>query len=199
MRRNPYPYGQRPRRRGPTHEIRVEDDKTQDRNPDREPEPEPAPSSPQPSEAETIEKEGQVTLEHLQRLQAEFSNYRKRVERERLETAGWAQGVLLEQLLPVLDDLGRATGQIENEESPAAQGLLLIRDKLNAILAEAGLERIESVGSSFDPSVHEALMTEPVADDRVGTVVEEFVPGFRFKGRLLRPARVKVGVEASEG
>jgi len=188
MRRNPSGYGH-PKRRGPTHEIRVEDESGR----------EPAPPEAGPPEAEEIEKEGRATLEHLQRLQAEFANYRKRVERERMETAGWAQGSLIERLLPVLDDLSRATEQIEADDSPAARGLVLIRDKLTAILAEAGLERVDSVGGVFDPSVHEALMTEPVGDDRVGTVVEELVPGFRFKGRLLRPARVKVGVDANEG
>jgi molecular chaperone GrpE len=159
----------------------------------------PSPPPPPAAEAAEIEKEGRATLEHLQRLQAEFTNYRKRVERERADTAAWAQGALIERLLPALDDLARATEQVEGDDSPAAQGLQLIRDKLTATLVDAGLERIEAVGAAFDPTIHEALVTEPVGHDRVGTVVEELVPGFRFKGRLLRPARVKVGVDASEG
>jgi len=188
MRRRP-PRPGSPKRRGSTHEIPVEDANDQ----------ETAQSEPSPPEPETLEDEGERTLDHLQRLQAKFSNYRKRVERERLETAAWAQGSLVERLLPVLDDLARATEAIEKDDSPAARGLLLIRDKLGAILQEAGLDRIEAMGVVFDPSLHEALMTEPVGGERVGTVVEELVPGFRFKGRLIRPARVKVGVEASEG
>jgi len=188
MRRQP-PGSGPSKRRGPTHEIPVEDANDQEGA-------QPEPSPPEPVD---LEDEGQRTLDHLQRLQAEFSNYRKRVERERLETAAWAQGNLVEQLLPVLDDLARATESIEKDDSPAAHGLRLIRDKLSRILQEAGLDRIEAVGMAFDPSLHEALMTEPVGRDRVGTVVEELVPGFRFKGRLIRPARVKVGVEASEG
>lgn len=142
------------------------------------------------------EKSLAEAVDHLRRLQAEFSNYKKRVERERLEMAAWAQGALVEKLLPVLDDFDRAVAALEGEDSPALQGMTLIRDKMVRILTEAGLKRIEAVGNPFDPDLHEALMTEPVEPERVGTVVMEISPGFQFKDRLVRPARVQVGVES---
>ena len=75
----------------------------------------------------------------------------------------------------------------------------MVVDKLRRILEQAGLERISAVGEAFDPNLHEALLTEPVEDEeREGTVLEELVPGYRFKDRVIRPARVKVGVERSD-
>jgi len=142
------------------------------------------------------ERSLEEAVDHLRRLQAEFANYKKRVDRERLETGAWAQSMLVEKLLPVLDDFDRAVAALEGEDSPALQGLTLIRDKLLRVLSEAGLKRIEAVGNPFDPDLHEALMTEPVEPERVGTVVMELSPGFQFKDRLVRPARVQVGVES---
>jgi molecular chaperone GrpE len=147
---------------------------------------------------ETSLKDPRDVLDHLQRLQAEFVNYRKRVERERLETGAWAQGVLVQRLLPVLDDLRRAVESVDREDSPAAQGLRMIADKLERSLTEAGLERLSVEGAPFDPEAHEALVTLPVDQERAGTVIRELEPGYRFKGRLLRPARVQVGVERDE-
>jgi molecular chaperone GrpE len=151
-----------------------------------------------PRSGESAAHRREPTLEDLQRLQAEFSNYRKRVERERLETVTWAQRTLVEKLIPVLEDLDRALTTLGGDTSPAAQGLSLLSDKLHAVLAEAGLERMESVGESFDPARHEALMTQPVEPERVGKVLAELVPGFTFRGKLVRPARVQVGVEGEE-
>lgn len=149
--------------------------------------------APEPADA-TYEE----ALDHLKRLQAEFTNYRRRVERERGEVAGWAQRSLVEKLLPVVDDFERAAASVEGEKSAAADGLALIRDKLARVLAEAGLERIETDGAVFDPEIHEALMTLPVEPDKVGKVVSELVPGYTFKGQLVRPSRVQVGIEAEE-
>jgi len=137
-----------------------------------------------------------VPAERLARLQAEFDNYRKRTERERLETVSWAQAALVEKLLPVVDDLDRAAGSVEDHDAATTQGFLMVRDKLLRILADAGLETIPAVGEPFDPNVHEALMTEPVEGERVGKVLEEFVTGYRYKGRVLRPSQVKVGMTA---
>ena len=136
-------------------------------------------------------------VDHLKRLQAEFANYKKRVERERMELVPWAQRVLVEKLLPVLDDFDRAVTSVEGDDSPAAEGMKLIRDKLMKVLEEAGLERIPAVGEAFNPDVHEALMTEEVEAERVGQVLMELVPGFQYKGQLVRPSRVQVGVEES--
>ncbi len=162
--------------------------------------PAPEPPGPPPVDigpAETEEPEApRDDLDQLRRLQAEFVNFRRRVDRERLETAAWAQGVLVEKLLPILDDFDRALAAVEGDESPAAQGMALIREKLYRTLTEAGLERIETEGAPFDPDRHEALMTQAVEPERVNTVVGELTPGFLFKGRLVRPAQVQVGVDA---
>jgi molecular chaperone GrpE len=136
------------------------------------------------------------TVDHLQRLQAEFDNYRKRTDRERQETSSRAQAELVEKLLPAIDDLDRAVAMAPDPESPLIRGFQMVRDKLRRALEDAGLERIEAEGEPFDPNRHEALLTEPVEADRAGTVLQELVVGYVFKGRVLRHARVKVGVEA---
>ena len=137
-------------------------------------------------------------LDHLRRLQAEFTNYKRRVERERLDSLAWGQRLLVEKILPILDDFDRAVASVEEDTSPAAEGLTLIRDKLVRTLTEAGLERIPAEGEAFDPGIHEALMTQPVEPERVGKVLSELVPGFQWKGKLVRPSRVQVGVEGED-
>jgi molecular chaperone GrpE len=143
--------------------------------------------------AETeVEAEGLVG--HLQRLQAEFENYKRRTTREKQEIGGFAQAMLIEKLLPALDDLDRAAESAGEEDTATVQGFLLVRDKLRRALTEAGLERITAVGETFDPNLHEALLTEPVEDHRAGQVLEELVAGYTFKGNVVRHARVKVGM-----
>jgi molecular chaperone GrpE len=182
--------------KGKSHEIPIEHiskDRPRPVGEERDPAAERAPA-PTPERAASSPQE---TLEQLQRLQAEFTNYRRRIERERLETVTWAQRSLLEKLIPVLEDLDRAMASVEGDVSPAAQGLALLNEKIQTVLAEAGLERIDSVGEAFDPSRHEAVTTQPVEPHRVGTVLAELVPGFTFRGKLVRPARVQVGVEGT--
>jgi len=138
-------------------------------------------------------------LDHLRRLQAEFENYRRRTTREQAETGVFAQAQLVERLLPVLDDLDRACDAVpaSERETSLIQGFCLVRDKFHQVLADAGLERVPAVGEDFDPERHEALLTEPVEADRAGKVLEEFVAGYAFKGKMVRPTRVKVGLESA--
>lgn len=180
-------------KRGKRYDIPVETAEEYTDEADRSPED--APAAPEP---EAPEADLSTNLDHLRRLQAEFANYRKRVERERMETVAWAQGTLVEKILPVLDDFDRAAASLEGDASPAAEGLHMIREKLMNVLKEAGLERIEAMGSRFDPEIHEALMTQPVEAERADSVLDVFEPGFQFKGRLIRPARVQVGVESDD-
>lgn len=135
-------------------------------------------------------------FDRLQRLQAEFDNYRRRTDRERLETGAHAQGLLAERLLPVLDDFDRALASQKGNESPEVQGFALIREKFYRALVDAGLERIDSEGIPFDPDIHEALMTQEVEPELDGVVICELAPGYRFRGRMVRPARVQVGKAA---
>jgi molecular chaperone GrpE len=131
---------------------------------------------------------------HL-RLAAEFDNYRKRVERERSEGAVRAQAQLVERLLEPLDDLERIAGfDAESTESSAVkQAAEMVQRKLLRALEAAGLEGIDARDRPFDPNVHEALTTVPAASpDEDNTVAEVYQAGYRFKGVLLRPARVVV-------
>jgi len=135
-----------------------------------------------------------VREKHL-RLAAEFDNFRKRVARERIELADRAQAALTVRLLDVLDDLDRlvAGGAASGSSEVLLQALVLIDKKLRKELEAAGLERIDPVGQPFDPSVHEAVSIVPPPAGAVDhTVSATFQAGFRFRGSLIRPARVQV-------
>ena len=129
------------------------------------------------------------------RLAAEFDNYRKRTTRERAESGARAQGELLKYIVDSLDDLGRVTGvdPAATDARSVVQGVDLVLKKLLKSLTAAGLELIDPVNQTFDPSVHEAVATEPALSPEDDHVVSQvFQPGYRFGGQLLRPARVVV-------
>ena len=130
---------------------------------------------------------------HL-RLAAEFDNYRKRSTRERAELADRAQASFVSKLIDVLDDLDRLVASGAGTPLPALrEGLSAVDRKLWKQLEEAGVERIDPVGSAFDPALHEAVSTIPAPDrSKEQTVSATFQPGYRFKGTLVRPARVQV-------
>jgi molecular chaperone GrpE len=136
------------------------------------------------------------------RLAAEFDNYRKRVNRERLELGDRAQGAFAIRLLDVLDDLDRIlAGTGGTTPSPAVhEALVLVDRKFRKELETAGLERIDPVGERFDPSVHEAVAAmappTPEQDDHVAAT---FQAGYFFKGALIRPARVQVYSDQGQG
>jgi molecular chaperone GrpE len=130
---------------------------------------------------------------HL-RLAAEFDNYRKRINRERTELSDRAQASFVAKLLDVLDDMDRLVAS--DPATPLAllrEGLSAVDRKLSKELEEAGVERIDPKGAPFDPSQHEAVSTTPAPDRaRDQHVSATFQPGYRFKGVLVRPARVQV-------
>jgi molecular chaperone GrpE len=130
---------------------------------------------------------------HL-RLAAEFDNYRKRSSRERAELSDRAQASFVAKLLDVLDDLDRLVASDPSTPLPALrEGLSAVDRKLWKELQDAGVERIDPVGTSFDPALHEAVATTPAPDGSNEQVVSAtFQPGYRFKGTLVRPARVQV-------
>jgi len=130
---------------------------------------------------------------HL-RLAAEFDNYRKRSSRERAELADRAQASFVAKLLDVLDDLDRLVASDTSTPLPALrEGLSAVDRKLWKELQDAGVERIDPVGAPFDPTLHEAVSTTPAPDGSgEHTVSATFQPGYRFKGTLVRPARVQV-------
>ncbi|MBN1351320.1 nucleotide exchange factor GrpE [candidate division KSB1 bacterium] len=144
-------------------------------------------------------------LEHLQRLQAEFTNYKKRVEREQAQFSQFIKSEFIKKLLPVLDDFQRFLLNHENdqngteERAELSKGFKLIYEKLFTLLKEEGLTPLETVGREFDPNLHEALMMENTDDEtKDGKVLEEWEKGYMYKDNLLRVARVKVGKFISE-
>jgi len=130
-------------------------------------------------------------LSDLQRLQAEYANYRKRVERDRSVAREQTIAAMVESLLPVLDDIHLARQHGDLESGPFAS----IAEKLEAILAKYGVERFGEPGAAFDPAVHDALMhvEEELAEGtETTTVVDVLQPGYRIGERVIRPARVSV-------
>ena len=129
-----------------------------------------------------------VTLTNdLQRLQAEYANYRKRVERDRSLAHEMAIGAVLTELLALLDDVDRA-----EQHGELMGGFKAVADQLNAITARIGLEKYGTEGDAFDPQIHEALMHDTSADVAVATASKILQPGYKYKERILRPARVSV-------
>jgi molecular chaperone GrpE len=131
--------------------------------------------------------------EDLQRLQAEFANYRRRVERDRQAVGEAALASVMIGLLPVLDDLDRARAHGEVEG-----GFALVADGLEATLGKLGLERFGDAGEPFDPTVHEALTHGHSTDVTEPVCAEIYQPGYRVGERVLRPARVAVLEPADE-
>jgi molecular chaperone GrpE len=127
------------------------------------------------------------------RLAAEFDNYRKRIERERAETWARAQGDLAARLLDALDDLERFAHHASDTDDALLQGVQLVERKLRQSLQAAGLEEVEAAGVRFDPNSMEAVAMVPAESHEEDDVVSDvFQRGYRFKGSLIRPARVRV-------
>ncbi len=123
----------------------------------------------------------------LQRLQAEYSNYRKRVERDRAVASEIAVASVLSELLSTLDDIDRAS-----QHGELSGGFKSVADQLIATTTKLGLEKYGTDGDEFDPQIHEALMHDTSADVTVPTASKILQPGYKFKERVLRPARVSV-------
>ncbi|MCR6712403.1 MAG: nucleotide exchange factor GrpE [Demequina sp.] len=127
-------------------------------------------------------------LADLQRLQAEYVNYRKRVDRDRAIAGEVATARTIEALIPTLDDIAAAREHGELEDGPFAA----IAAKLEAALAQFGWESYGAVGEPFDPALHEALLSQPSADVSEPTIITVAQPGHRIGERIVRPARVIV-------
>jgi molecular chaperone GrpE len=123
----------------------------------------------------------------LQRLQAEYANYRKRVERDRAVAHESAVGAVLTELLALLDDVDRA-----EQHGELTGGFKAVADQLNSITSRIGLEKYGTAGEAFDPQIHEALMHDESAEVAVATASKILQPGYKYKERILRPARVAV-------
>ncbi|OPG11830.1 nucleotide exchange factor GrpE [Microbispora sp. GKU 823] len=129
----------------------------------------------------------------LQRLQAEFSNYRKRVERDRIAVREQAVASVLTELLPVLDDIGRA-----RDHGELTGGFAKVSESLEAAVGKLGLTAYGAKGDPFDPTVHEALLHSYSAEVTEPTCIEILQPGYRINDRILRAARVAVAEPSEE-
>jgi molecular chaperone GrpE len=140
-----------------------------------------------------IEEKSELT-DRLLRRQAEFDNFRRRAERDRADVLEYANTETVRSIVPILDDFERAL-KVESTGKEFARGMELIYQRLSEALKKLGLEPISAKGLKFDPNLHHAvdmLETDDVDDH---TVLDEYQPGYNFRGRLLRPAMVKVAVK----
>jgi molecular chaperone GrpE len=152
------------------------------------------PAEPAPEAIRRLEGEVAEARDRYLRLAAEFDNYRKRIGRERVELSDRAQAAFVIRLLDVLDDLDRIVDDARNTPPDALrEALVLVDRKLRKELEAAGVERIDPSGRAFDPSEHEAVSTVPAPEASQDHMVSAtFQTGYRFKGQLVRPARVQV-------
>lgn len=144
--------------------------------------------------ASELQQQRDGYYDRLLRMSAEFDNYRKRVERERQTLADATAASVVEDLLPVMDDLERALKADSGGEGAEAyrRGVELIQRQLDEILRRRGVESIEALGADFDPHLHQAVAYDTVEGRRDGEVIEEFRKGYRLGDRLLRPSMVRV-------
>jgi molecular chaperone GrpE len=147
---------------------------------------------------DVLRRERDDLHDRLLRTAAEFDNYRRRTERERSERAASAAADLLQDLLPVVDDMDRALAVVVDERSgPEAiasyrSGVELIRRQMLDVFKRRGVEALDVVGAPFDPEWHEAVADEPAGNRRDGEITAEVRRGYRLGSRLLRPAMVRV-------
>ena len=152
-----------------------------------------------------VAADGQASIEELQRQRddyydrllrkaAEFDNFRKRTERERQALSEAAAADLIQDLLPLVDDLERALKADPGTEGAEAyrRGVELIHRQLTEVLRKRGVRPIEAIGANFDPHFHQAVVHQPSAEHRDGEIIEEFRRGYMLGERLLRPSMVKV-------
>jgi len=156
-------------------------------------------TSPEADELEALRNENEELISTLQRLQADFENFRKRAQRDQEALVARAGERIVKELLPVLDDLERALEAAEqHEEAKLEDGVKLVHRQLEQLLAKEGLAPVETDGM-FDPHVHEGLLTQP-SESEEGSVIEVLQKGYRLGDRVLRPARVVVaGPKQEEG
>src|ERR671924_2410228 len=148
-------------------------------------------------ELEALRAENEELIDSLQRLKAEFDNYRKRAAREQESLSARAAERLVKELLPIVDDLERALEAAEeHEEAKLEEGVRLVHRQLASALEREGLAEIKTDGK-FDPHVHEALLAQP-SDAEEGSVIDVLQKGYRLGDRVLRPARVVVAAAREE-
>ena len=149
---------------------------------------------------DAMRQERDEALARLQRVTADYQNYRKRVVKQQADSRDFVVADVIKTLLPIVDDVERsldAAGGADSVES-VADGLRIVHDHFHQALRGHDLEPIESVGKPFDPALHEALMDQDAPDVPPRTVVQEYARGYRLGDRVLRPAKVVISKAAEE-
>ena len=162
------------------------------------------PASVTPAQLEELKERAAKADEHWERLlrtTADFDNFKKRAARERTEAIQFANAMLLQKLLPILDsfDMALAAAQSAKDEKTNSlqAGIVMVQSQIKSILAESGLEEIDAAGKSFDPAQHEAVSQQETSDVPEGQVVQQIRKGYKLRERLLRPAAVIVAKKPS--
>ena len=146
------------------------------------------------AERDRLIEERNDLQDRLLRRQAEFENFRRRAERERAEMLEYANTESVRAILPILDDFERAL-KVECADKEYVRGMELIYQRLSDALKKLGLEPIDSAGQKFDPHVHHAVDMVETDEAEDHSILDEYQRGYNFRGRLLRPAMVKVAVK----
>ncbi len=143
---------------------------------------------------EAEQKKSEEYLDALRRMQADFVNYKRRSVQEQQEARVSVESSVIERLLPVLDDLGRAllATPAEYADQSWVEGIFLVRRRLFNTLEQIGVRQVGSVGEAFDPNIHDALMTQSGTGSPMGTVVQVTRSGYALGERIIRPAQVIV-------
>ena len=136
--------------------------------------------------------------ERVVRLTADYDNYRKRAQRDKIEARQFANQGILEKLLPVLDNFEMAIIAVKDADPSVRDGVQMIYDQLLSVLKAEGVESVDAVGKQFDPNLHEAISQEESDEVEEGEVISQIQRGFILNDRLVRPARVVVA-KAAEG
>jgi molecular chaperone GrpE len=148
----------------------------------------------------TEQEKNREYLNQLKYLQADFENYRKRIEKETHEAIKRSNEKLVSCLIDIMDDFEIAISEgIKTQNKDALiDGIKMVHKKLDNLLAKEGLEPLECVGKPFDPNLHEIIAQVPTDEHQSGTILEEARKGFKYKGKVLRPSVVKIACENSK-
>jgi molecular chaperone GrpE len=146
-----------------------------------------------------LEAKNKELNDRLLRRLAEFENYKKRTEQDQLNILKYAAEPFILNVLSIYDDLERSLSHIDEENRQSlVDGLKMIHDKFTKILGEQGVEKLKSKGEQFDFNLHEALMRQPSNDHPANTVVEEIEPGYIYKDKVIKHAKVIVSEEVDK-
>jgi molecular chaperone GrpE len=152
-------------------------------------------------ELEAEQQKSRDYLNQLKYLQADFENYKKRIEKDSLDVSQRANERLVINLLNVMDDLERTIETIRTTDNvkSLSEGIEMTLKNLRTMLEREGLARIESAGNPFNPNIHEVLIQVPTDEYEEGIVIEEARKGFKFKGKVIRPSVVMIASKPNEG